>query len=312
MHEQLSEEMQQQLRAWCGDMVSGNESPGTVIDELYGHMEDKMLAYMHGEETITEEDAFLLASERFGDVSTLREQLQGCNQKRAGSFPVRKYFSTSVFAILVSFIVCAPVVHILSAAILSSVPERFILVMAHYPNIMVKLKYSVVTSLGAVLPILFILYHQYRAPDSYSWKKWRIIRSALSVSGIFIVGMALCSIVVIPRLMTFLAGLTQVQVQAMISVTDALSTNFNLALMTGAVLAAPWALFCFHREGMLDLTVLQHHHVSAVITACILGAILTPPDPVSMIMTAIPLIISFEIALLLPRLVRLVKVSFRL
>jgi hypothetical protein len=47
-----------------------------IQEELYGHMEDKLHAYLKGEEPLTEEDAFILVREHFGDPAVLKDLLQ--------------------------------------------------------------------------------------------------------------------------------------------------------------------------------------------------------------------------------------------
>ena len=56
-----------QLRQVCDQMARVHQLSSDQADELYAHMEDKALAYMQGDESLTEEDIALLVREHFGN-----------------------------------------------------------------------------------------------------------------------------------------------------------------------------------------------------------------------------------------------------
>ena len=76
MAESLSAKMQEQMRALCRKISVAHDLDPEIQEELYGHMEDKLHAYLTGEEPLTEEDAFVLVREHFGDPAVLKGLLQ--------------------------------------------------------------------------------------------------------------------------------------------------------------------------------------------------------------------------------------------
>jgi hypothetical protein len=52
--------------------------------ELAGHVEDKLIAYLSGQERISEDDAFILVREHFGDPSRIKSLLQDVHRVDAG------------------------------------------------------------------------------------------------------------------------------------------------------------------------------------------------------------------------------------
>jgi len=76
MADSLNPETQEQMRALCKKISVAHDLDAEIQDELYGHMEDKLLAYLNGEEPVTEEDAFILVREHFGDPAVLKGLLQ--------------------------------------------------------------------------------------------------------------------------------------------------------------------------------------------------------------------------------------------
>ena len=77
MPDAISSEIREQLEALCRKVsVSYDLNPG-IRKELYGHMEDRLLAHMNGETPLTEQDAFELVSKQFGDPAVIQELFQG-------------------------------------------------------------------------------------------------------------------------------------------------------------------------------------------------------------------------------------------
>lgn len=75
MDAHLTSKGEEQLRALARKIGASHELDAEVQEELFGHMEDQALAYLSGEEAVTEDDAILLTREHFGDARALKEWL---------------------------------------------------------------------------------------------------------------------------------------------------------------------------------------------------------------------------------------------
>jgi hypothetical protein len=118
MMTQPSPEVQQRLRALCAQMAVAQRLDDEVQRELYAHMEDKLLAYLNGEETMTEEDALILVREHFGDPIVVKGLLQAAHPIAAGSRFLRR-----VTAIVCTAVVCLFLSGLLVKAVLPYVPN---------------------------------------------------------------------------------------------------------------------------------------------------------------------------------------------
>jgi hypothetical protein len=76
MSDSLSSEASAKLRALCGRITEACELGDDIREELFGHLEDKLLAYLSGEEKLSEQDALILVREHFGDAENLRRLLR--------------------------------------------------------------------------------------------------------------------------------------------------------------------------------------------------------------------------------------------
>jgi len=75
MHEPLQDSTQAKARELARQITVAHDLDPEIQEELYGHIEDKLLAYMSGDEPVTQEDALILAREHFGNMKALRNLL---------------------------------------------------------------------------------------------------------------------------------------------------------------------------------------------------------------------------------------------
>lgn len=76
MDKPLSSETLSQIRALCESIAQRDQLGEGVQEELRGHIEDKVIAYLEGREALTERDAVILAREHFGSASVVKAHLQ--------------------------------------------------------------------------------------------------------------------------------------------------------------------------------------------------------------------------------------------
>ncbi|MBN2311677.1 MAG: hypothetical protein JXR94_22050 [Candidatus Hydrogenedentes bacterium] len=76
MDDRVSSETRKQIQALCRKISVAHHLDAEIQEELSGHMEDKLAAYLDGEEALSEQDAFILVREHFGDPAALKGLLQ--------------------------------------------------------------------------------------------------------------------------------------------------------------------------------------------------------------------------------------------
>ena len=124
---------------------------------------------------------------------------------------------------------------------------------------------------------------------------------ALSISiGLAVLGLIYAWDVLIPFLLEYLqddaasAGLESTwHLQAWI--------GFLLSLALGSALAfqVPLAVLVVLRGGLVEREMLTHYRRHLWFTSIVVGAMLSPPDPLSLALIAAPMIVLFEVALLI-------------
>jgi hypothetical protein len=76
MSDPLTPDTAEKLRTLSERITVACELDAEIREELYSHLEDKLLAYLSGEEKLTESDAFILVREHFGNADNLKRLLK--------------------------------------------------------------------------------------------------------------------------------------------------------------------------------------------------------------------------------------------
>ncbi len=77
----LLPETLEQIQQIAGHIQVANQLDPEIQAELRGHMEDKVAAYLSGQEQVTEGDALLLARVHFGDPAIIKSLFQGVHHR---------------------------------------------------------------------------------------------------------------------------------------------------------------------------------------------------------------------------------------
>ena len=72
MADELGSETREDMKRLCKKISVAHKLDAEIQEELYAHMEDKLIAYLDGEERIAEKDAFILVREHFGKASVVK------------------------------------------------------------------------------------------------------------------------------------------------------------------------------------------------------------------------------------------------
>jgi hypothetical protein len=75
MNIRMTQKTAAQARELARQLSVSHDLDPEIQEELYGHIEDKLLAYMNGDEALTEDDALILVREHFGDTKLVTGML---------------------------------------------------------------------------------------------------------------------------------------------------------------------------------------------------------------------------------------------
>lgn len=147
------------------------------------------------------------------------------------------------------------------------------------------------------------------------WQIWAFIqpglteeegRSALSAVAagfvFFLIGAVFCFTVILPITLQFFYNFNNSKdITAAISFNSYMSFILGMLVAFGVVFEMPVLSFLLARLGLLKPSLLVAGRKYAILLVFILAAIITPPDVISQIMTAIPMIGLYELSIAVSR-----------
>lgn len=147
-------------------------------------------------------------------------------------------------------------------------------------------------------PVIFYQVWSFIAPGLYDEEKRFIVPVAVLSAFFFICGGAFCYFVVFPYAFSFFVSFATERIVAMPKVSDYLGFVLKLILAFGLIFEMPLFAFFLSRMGLITATMMRKGRRYAVLAIFIVAAILTPPDVVSQMLMACPMLFLYEISIL--------------
>jgi sec-independent protein translocase protein TatC len=121
-------------------------------------------------------------------------------------------------------------------------------------------------------------------------------------SSLFLAGIAFGYFFVLPAGLNFLLGWDTERYQTIITPSFYLAFTTRFLLACGIVFELPAATYVCAKLGLIDANLLKKYRKHAVVGNTVLAAAITPsPDPFTMVMLAVPLIVMYELSIVIAR-----------
>jgi sec-independent protein translocase protein TatC len=160
------------------------------------------------------------------------------------------------------------------------------------------LKVSLLAGLMIAAPVLFYQFWMFIAPGLYTNER-RLLLPIVCLSSFFFVGGALFGyFVVFPLGFKFFLGFSTDTIRPMLSMKEYLSFSAKLLLAFGLAFELPLVLTALARLGIVTVPFLKKNRKYALVLFFIGSAILTPPDVISQVMMAFPLMVLYELSII--------------
>jgi len=165
-----------------------------------------------------------------------------------------------------------------------------------------KLKISLILGIVLTIPIiLFIILNfvKKRVPN-FSTKDTFVFTIISYI--LFLIGAAFAIFVTLPLGLSFLLGFATPDLEPMMSAGNYVSFATMLLLVFGVTFEMPLVISIFTRAGILNSTILREKRKYVILLIFIIAGFLTPPDVVSQVLMAVPLLGLYELSVLFARL----------
>jgi sec-independent protein translocase protein TatC len=152
------------------------------------------------------------------------------------------------------------------------------------------------------MPVILYEIYAYIDPALYA-KERRFVRLlALPIIALFVLGMAFCYFVLLPRAIPFLINFGSEVIENQLRASEYLSFVTIFILGMGIVFEVPVIIFALVKVRVLNRSWLTRQRRYVVLLAFLIGALITPtPDPFNQTLVAIPMYLLWELGLFLAR-----------
>ena len=175
-----------------------------------------------------------------------------------------------------------------------------------YEVFFVELKVALFAGFFFSFPIIANQLWAFVAPGLYAKEKKAFLPFLIATPVLFIAGAALAYYVVMPTAFRWFLGFEGeaggLAIEALPAAGDYLGLVMQFILAFGISFLLPVLLLLLHRAGIVSREQLAGARRFVIVGVVTLAAVVTPPDPGSQVILAIPLLLLFEGSLLLMRL----------
>ena len=158
---------------------------------------------------------------------------------------------------------------------------------------------------GAFLasPVVFFQAWRFVAPGLYRRERTLALPFVISSTLSFVGGAAFCYYLLLPVAMQFFMSVGEGDgIASQIEIAEYLSFVTRLMLAFGVVFELPLLIFFLARLGIVSAQGLAAFRKYAIVLIFALAAFVTPPDPITQLMLAIPLVVLYEVGVITARL----------
>lgn len=228
-------------------------------------------------------------------LAELRRRLIICCIAVGFGFGLCYYFSKPIFKVLM-------------LPLLEALPEGEQLIYTSLPEAFFT--YLKVGFWGGVILALPVIFHQlwgFVAPGLYRKERRYLIPFIIFATLMFMVGGFFGYFVVFPFGFKFFLGFSDESIRALPAVQQYFSLALKLLFGFGLVFELPLVMVFLAKMGLVNADILARSRKYALMLVFVVAAILTPPDVVSQVLMALPLMVLFEISIILVRIIQTKK-----
>ncbi|SMF33891.1 twin-arginine translocase subunit TatC [Pseudobacteriovorax antillogorgiicola] len=167
-----------------------------------------------------------------------------------------------------------------------------------------NIKISFLAAVVGACPFWLYQFWKFLEPALYEHEKKYAIPFLFSSVSLFFSGVAFCFFVIMPLAMEFLIQMGMEVGTPIITVADYVSVLMLLIFGFGLVFETPVILVLLALLDLVDADMLAENRKFVLVGVMILGALLTPPDPISQIAMGLPTYLMFEMSIVIIRLVK--------
>lgn len=210
----------------------------------------------------------------------------------------------SILAVFICMCICYGfsfhIMQILKKPMLDILPDNAnFIVLAPYEYFFVELKAAIFFGVILACPIIFWQIWMFVAPGLYKNEQKLLFSFIFSASFCFVIGLLFAYFLVFPPTFKFFIETLPEGIVGQYSISMLYGFAITVLLAFGIVFQTPVAVYLLILLEMVSIETFKKARRYIFVGCFIVGALLTPPDPITQIMLAIPMYGLFELGLFL-------------
>ena len=167
------------------------------------------------------------------------------------------------------------------------------------PQGMFMLKWNLALIGGVILsiPVITVQIWKFVSPGLYDKEQKILLPLIITAFLCFIIGGIFAYMVILPYSLNFFAGMVTENIDNNFDIHRYFSFVLALIIGSGVIFELPVVSFLFSSIGIVTPDFLRQYRREAIMITVVLSAIITPPDPISLIIMSIPMVILYEISI---------------
>lgn len=186
---------------------------------------------------------------------------------------------------------------------LAQIPSIKLVFTAPLEFFFTKIKLAGFGAIVITFPVLAFQLYRFVAPGLYKRERYAFLPFLIASPVLFLMGAALVYFIMLPFVLWFslnqqIVGAGAVSVELLPKVSDYLTLVTALLLAFGLCFQLPVVLSLLGMAGLVNAKMLSSGRRYAIVGVFVIAAILTPPDPISMMSLALPGVLLYEVSIL--------------
>lgn len=162
---------------------------------------------------------------------------------------------------------------------------------------LVNLKVGFIIDVAIGFPYTIYQIWEFILPALYDKEKKFLKTAVFCSSFLFILGIVMCVIFVLPLIIKFSMSFATEQVKPVLGISNFVGLSGWLMLAFGLMFQFPIAIYFLVKFDIVSIETLKQKRPYVVILLLLIAALLTPPDVISQLMLFVPTYILFELGL---------------
>ena len=168
---------------------------------------------------------------------------------------------------------------------------------------LIPVKVAMLVAFMIALPYVLYQAWAFIAPGLYQHEKRLVLPLVIASTVLFLLGIAFCYFFVFGVVFKFVNTIAPKSISVAPDIENYLNFVITLFLAFGVTFEVPVAVIVLVRMGMVTVEQLKSFRPYFIVGAFVIAAVVTPPDVLSQVMLAVPLVVLYEVGIFVARMV---------